>query len=221
MRTRDPIAIRFRLAGLEEQWHAVGSDRRVASYNSLPPGRYRLEVQGATSTGPWSAVRSLELTILKPWWQTSHLSCRRRLAGARHWRGRHTGCACGSVTQQFEMRLNERVTERTRIARELHDSLLQGFHGLMFRLQAVRNLLPLRPQEAAQALDDALSRGDETVEQARVAVTDLRTFGSGESDLERALREMAHDVPSMSRADAPECRVIVEGERRNMIPLGA
>jgi ligand-binding sensor domain-containing protein/signal transduction histidine kinase len=209
---------RFRLAGLEEQWHAVGSDRRVASYNSLPPGRYRLEVQGATSAGPWSAIRTLELTILKPWWQTTifRVAIAFLMLGialsAYRLRVRH-------VTRQFEMRLDERVAERTRIARELHDSLLQGFQGLMFRLQAVRNLLPLRPQEAAQALDAALSRGDETVEEARVAVTDLRTFGSGESDLETALREMAHDVALMSRADAPEYRVLVTGERRNMIPL--
>ena len=209
---------RFRLAGLEEQWHAVGSDRRVASYNSLPPGRYRLEVQGASGAGPWSAVRSLELTILEPWWHTNAFRVGVALLllgiGVSAYRLR-----VRRVTRQFEMRLNERVAERTRIARELHDSLLQGFHGLMFRLQAVRNLLPLRAQEAAQALDEAMGRGDETVEQARVAVTDLRTFGSGECDLETAVREMAHDVPSMSRSEAPEYRVLVAGERRNMIPL--
>jgi signal transduction histidine kinase len=209
---------RYRLAGLEDQWHVVGSDRRVASYNSLPPGHYQLEVQGATSTGPWSGVRSLDLTILKPWWQTTVF----RLASAflllaivwSVYRVRSR-----RVKRQFEMRLNERVTERTRIARELHDSLLQGFHGLMYRLQAVRNLLPAQPQEAAQALDDALDRGDATVEQARIAVTDLRTFGAGAPDLETALRAMALDMPMMSRADAPEYRVVVEGVRRMMIPL--
>jgi signal transduction histidine kinase len=123
------------------------------------------------------------------------------------------------VTRQFEMRLNERVAERTRIARELHDSLLQGFHGLMFRLQAVRNSLPAQPEHAARALDEALSRGDETVAQARIAVTDLRTFGAGEPDLETALRAMGHDLPLMSREDAPVSRVVVEGERRILIPL--
>ena len=209
---------RFRLAGLEQQWHSVGSDRRVASYNSLAPGNYRLEVQGAISGGPWSATRTLELTILKPWWQTFLF---RAAVGALilglAWLAYRLRVR--QVTHQFEIRLEERVAERTRIARELHDSLLQGFHGLMFRLQAVRNLLPMRPQEAAQAFDEALARGDETVEQARLAVTDLRTFAANEPDLETALRAMAHDMPMLSHADAPECRITIEGERRPMVPL--
>lgn len=209
---------RFRLAGLEDQWHVVSSDRRVASYNSLPPGTYRLELQGATSTGPWSQVRSLQLIILVPWWQTTTFRLVVALLAiglawlAYHLRARR-------VARQFEMRLNERVAERTRIARELHDSLLQGFHGLMFRLQAVRNLLPTHPQQAAKALDEVLDRGDQTVEQARVAVTDLRHLGSGEPDLESALRAMPLEVPMMSRADAPQYRVVVTGSRRTMIPL--
>jgi signal transduction histidine kinase len=123
------------------------------------------------------------------------------------------------VMRQFEIRLEERVAERTRIARELHDSLLQGFHGLMFRLQAVRNQLPARPEDAALALDQALARGDETVEQARLAVTDLRHLGAGAGDLDTALRAMADDLPQMKRADAPECCVVVEGAARTLIPL--
>ena len=51
------------------------------------------------------------------------------------------------------------MNERTRIARELHDTLLQTFHGLLFRFQAVRNMLPRRPEEAIQALDTALEQG--------------------------------------------------------------
>ncbi len=209
---------RFRLAGLEEQWHSVGADRRIASYNSLPPGSYRLEVQGATSGGPWSDARTLDLTILEPWWQTSlfRASVGVLVLGLA-WLAYRVRVR--QVMHQFEIRLDERVAERTRIARELHDSLLQGFHGLMFRLQAVRNLLPMRPQDAARALDEALTRGDVTVEQARAAVTDLRTFGSGEPDLQAALHAMADDTPMLSQADAPEYRITVEGVPRPMIPL--
>jgi len=209
---------RFRLIGLEERWHAAGSDRRVAAYNSLPPGKYRFEVQAAASGGPWSATKALEFTILKPWWLTTGF---RIIAGsivfALAWIGwrlrvRH-------VTHEFELRLDERVAERTRIARELHDSLLQGFHGLMFRLQAVRHLLPGRPLEAADSLDEALSRGDETVEQARVAVTDLRSFASGETDLEVALREMVQRLPVPTAAAAPDYRITIAGRPRPLVPL--
>ncbi len=209
---------RFRLAGLENQWNVVGSDRRVASYNSLPPGQYQLEVQGATSAGPWSPIRGLDITILKPWWQTTAFrAAAALLLFGLAWLVHRLRAR--RVKRQFEMRLNERVAERTRIARELHDSLLQGFHGLMYRLQAVRHLLPARPEQAAQALDEALGRGDQTVEQARVAVTDLRTFGAGEPDLESALRAMAQDISTTARADAPEFHLLVEGRSRILIPL--
>lgn len=209
---------RFRLTGLEEQWHSAGSNRRVASFNSLTPGDYRLEVQAAAGGSPWSTPKTLEFTILKPWWLTTEF---RVTAGivflglawlAYRARVRHTA-------RRFDMRLEERVAERTRIARDLHDSLLQGFHGLMFRLQAVRNLLPARPIEAARSLDDVLSHGDETVEEARIAVTGLRSSASAETDLESALRVMVRAIPLPGNATAPDFRIVVEGEPRRMIPL--
>lgn len=67
-----------------------------------------------------------------------------------------------------------RAEERARIARELHDSLFQGLHGLMFRLQAVRQLLPERPLDAIAMLDAALERGDQAILEGRMAVRDLR-----------------------------------------------
>ncbi len=66
------------------------------------------------------------------------------------------------------------LAERTRIARELHDSLLQGFQGLMFRLQAVRILLLARPAESVQALDTAPDGGDKAILEVRDAASDLR-----------------------------------------------
>lgn len=207
---------RFRLTGLEDQWRAVGSDQRVASFNSLAPGDYRLEVQAAVGSGPWSATKVLAFKILKPWWQTTEfrVAIGTVLLGLV---GLVYRMRARQAARRFELRLEERVAERTRIARELHDSLLQGFHGLMFRLQAVRNLLPARPAEAARALDDALARGDETVEQARLAVTDLRAFASGDTDIESALRAMARAIPVPDAA--PEFRFVTEGEPRNMGPL--
>ena len=63
------------------------------------------------------------------------------------------------------MTLEARVGERTRIARDLHDTLLQSFHGLMFRFQAARNMLPNRPEEATQALDNALTRAEQALDE--------------------------------------------------------
>ncbi|MGH9160997.1 MAG: histidine kinase [Vicinamibacteraceae bacterium] len=62
----------------------------------------------------------------------------------------------------FNLRLDERVNERTRIARELHDTLLQSFQGLMLRFQSARDLLPAHPEKAVEALDKALERADQS-----------------------------------------------------------
>ena len=79
------------------------------------------------------------------------------------------------------MRLEERVEERTRIARELHDTLLQSFQGLMFSFQAARNLLPGRTEEAIRTLDGAIREGDEAIAEGRDAIQDLRAEpGAGE-----------------------------------------
>ena len=66
-----------------------------------------------------------------------------------------------------------RLEERTRIACELHDSLLQALQGLIFRLQAVRLLLPERPCEAAKVLDGALEAADQAIGAGRDAVQNL------------------------------------------------
>jgi signal transduction histidine kinase len=119
------------------------------------------------------------------------------------------------VTKQFEALLLERVRERNRIARELHDSMLQGFQSLIFRLQAVRNMLPERPQDAALALELELDRGDEAITDARAVVQDLRELTLPGGDLELALRSLSDELASPQMS----FHVIVSGEPRTLSPL--
>jgi signal transduction histidine kinase len=81
------------------------------------------------------------------------------------------------LRRALEERFSARTEERERIARELHDSLFQGLQGLMFRLQAVRQLLPGQPLEAIAMLEAALERGDQAIIEGRMAVRDLRETG--------------------------------------------
>jgi ligand-binding sensor domain-containing protein/signal transduction histidine kinase len=206
---------RYRLDGLDKGWHEVGSDQRLASYTTLPPGDYGFQVQGATLRGPWSEPGKLvRITILPPWWATWWFRI-----GA----GVATLLALWSiyrsqlrrVAREFEIRLNERVRERTRIARELHDSLLQGFQGLMFRLQAVRDLLPDRPSDAAAALETALERGDSTITDAREAVQDLRSSSPVGADFKHALEALWEEL----KAPHTAFRLVVVGHSRELSPL--
>ena len=117
----------------------------------------------------------------------------------------------------FEIRLEERTAERTRIARELHDSLLQGFQGLMFRLQAVRRMLPGRPEEAERALDVALDKGDQAIADGRDAVQDLRSSALVEADFVNVIGTMGQEIVGSTESDsAPSFRVIVEGKEREL-----
>ena len=87
------------------------------------------------------------------------------------------------LAHEFNVRLEERLTERTRIARELHDTLLQGFQGLMLRLQVVDYLLP--EGEAKNQLEQTLQRADQAIAEGRTAVYDLRSSTTTTNDRPR------------------------------------
>ncbi len=210
---------RYKLEGLDEGWHDVGSDQRFASYTTLPSGAYRFRLQAATGRGPWSEPgRAVSITIEPPWWGT--WSFRTLLSvvailvvlATYFFRVRQ-------IARQFEIRLDERLSERTRIARELHDSLLQGFQGLMFRLQGVRDLLPQRADDAARALETALDRGDKAIAEGRAAVQDLRTSALVASDLADSLMALAEELGPRGSGRSPPYHVLVVGKPRRLAPL--
>jgi signal transduction histidine kinase len=118
------------------------------------------------------------------------------------------------IAREFNMRLDERVAERTRLARDLHDTLLQGFQGLMLRLQAVDELLP--QGEAKDELEQALDRGDQVVSESRKAVHDLRLSTVITNDLARAVKALGDELSSESSATFG---LLVEGEIRELHPI--
>jgi ligand-binding sensor domain-containing protein/signal transduction histidine kinase len=208
---------RYKLEGLDRSWHEVGSGPRIASYTTLPAGVYRFRVQAATGHGRWSEPgRTVDVTIQPAWWNT--------------WWFRGLGAMLliavaaalyllrvRQISRQFAIRLEERVSERTRIARELHDFLLQGFQGLMFRLQAVRELLPERPGAAAESLDAALQMSDEAIGEGRDAVQNLRSTTFEDGDLTRVLGALGAELAGgMEPTATPEYRVVVEGKPREL-----
>jgi signal transduction histidine kinase len=122
------------------------------------------------------------------------------------------------LRESLEQRLEDRIKERTRIARELHDSVLQGVQGMMFRLEAVRRLLPNSPEEAAGHLDVAIDRGLAAINEGRQAVGELRAAGPASCDLPQALAELGSEfepdnqLTGNYRRAAPDFRVLVQGQ---------
>ena len=125
------------------------------------------------------------------------------------------------LQHEFNMRLEGRVEERTRIARELHDTLLQSVQGLMFSFQAARNLLPERTEEAIRTLDEAIREGDEAIAEGRDAIQGLRADPALESDLEHLLTAAGKELARSSSAEGepPAFQVTVEGARQPLSPL--
>jgi signal transduction histidine kinase len=124
------------------------------------------------------------------------------------------------IDRQFNTRLDERVNERTRIARDLHVTLLQSFHGLMFRFQAARNMVPRRPEEAVQALDEALERTEQAIAEGRDAIQGLRSSTAVTNELAQAVRALGGEMAPQDSASSPaRFHVVVVGPPPDLHPI--
>jgi len=215
----EKVHFRFKLEGQDRDWREVVNDRQV-EYTNLGPGSYRFRVTACNNSGVWNeAATFLDFSVAPAYYQTTwfRLSCVAvflALLWALYQLRLH------QVARQFNMRLEERVNERTRIARELHDTLLQNLHGLLFRFQAARNMLPRRTEEAMEALDGAILRTEQAIAESRDTIKDLRAERVTPTDLAELLTQTGRELETVADANGnpPIFRVIVEGERQALSP---
>jgi signal transduction histidine kinase len=122
-----------------------------------------------------------------------------------------------------ELRLEARVAERTRIARDLHDTLLQSFHGVLLRFQAATIVLQDRPMDAKQQLEHAIDEAAQAITEGRNAVQNLRSATAAADDLAVAIgtlgRELAATQATDRTATPPVIDVSVEGTPRDLHPI--
>jgi signal transduction histidine kinase len=126
-----------------------------------------------------------------------------------------------AVTRRIvELRLEERVCERTRLARDLHDTLLQSLHGVMFEFQAARNMFPKRPEEALQALDNALMGTEQAITESQDAIENLRSTSMTENGLAQLIKATGENLAAARSGDndSPTFGLTVEGQPRALTP---
>jgi signal transduction histidine kinase len=172
-----------------------------AVYTNLSPGPYRFRVVASNSDGVWNdSETALAFTIAPAWWETRWFQAAITLGlTAVVWSAYRIRVR--QVARQLNVRFEERLAERTRIARDLHDTLLQSFHGAVFRFQAAINLLPDRPADAKQGLEQAMDRAVQAVTEGRDAVQNLRSTTSDTPDLAEAISTLGEELAAAGADD--------------------
>jgi signal transduction histidine kinase len=124
------------------------------------------------------------------------------------------------VLREEAARTSGRLEERERIARDLHDTLLQSFQGLMLQFQAATKLLPERPEEAKRSFENTMDQADEAITEGRDAVQGLRSSTVETNDLALALNTLGEELAdNESNPNSAEFHVAVQGTPRNLHPI--
>lgn len=213
----EKVHFKYQLEGQDLDWREV-INKREAQYSNLAPGNYRFRVRASNNSGLWNEQgASLEFSIEPAYWQTNWfralcvmvfaatvlLIYRRRLR---------------QVTREFELGLEARVGERTRIARELHDTLLQSFQGLLLRFQTVANRLQRGPER--HMLENAIEEGSFAIAGGREAIQELRASSVVAGDLEMAVNSLGQQLAVQgAEGGAPAFEVNVQGTPQPLQPI--
>ena len=215
----EKMHFRFQLAGQDKDWREA-VNRRRAEYSNLPPDRYRFRVMACNNSGVWNEEgASLDFAIAPAYYQTTwfRLSCVAAflaLLWALH------QLRLRQVARQFHMRMEERVSERTRIARDLHDTLLQSFQGVLMKFHAVTYMIVDRPAEAHKTLETVIEQARQAITEGRDAVQGLRSSTVISNDLARAISALGDELAGdQTGQNCPDFRVRVEGTSRDLAPL--
>jgi signal transduction histidine kinase/ligand-binding sensor domain-containing protein len=207
------VRFRYKLDSYETAWQEAGT-RRSAFYTNLRPGTYKFHVIACNNDGVWNeSGAALNFVIAPAFYQTVWFQVFLGLIGIGLIFIFHL-FRLQRATAQVQARLEERLEERGRIARELHDTLIQSVDGLMLYLQAAIDE-PDR-EHSHQMLEKALDRADEALAEGRERVHTLRAEATTAHDLLQALSSYGEE---RAEDHAIEFSVTLVGNPRPLDPL--
>ena len=171
------VHYKYRLSGFDRQWIDAGA-RRVAYYTNIPPGTYRFDVLAANNDGVWSTTPASFSFQLQPYFTQTYwfyLICAVLILLLvwlmYRWR-----------VHQVESRFRAVLAERTRIAREIHDTLAQGFVGISVQLELAAQMLSTSPQAVREQLNQTRKLVRDSLSEARSSIWNLRSNEPGNAD---------------------------------------
>ena len=213
------VRYRYKLEGFDRDWSGPVTTRE-AVFTNIKPGSYQFRVIACNGDDVWNENgASLPLTIVPEFYETKWFYLLiAAVAGCLAWLvyQRHVQ----QVMARLDLQYKERLAERTRIARELHDTLLQSFQGLMLHFQRARNLLPANPDQAIQRLDSALEGAEQAIVEGRNAIHDIRSSVLVNDDLAQAMTALGEELSSSSGSENfTSLNVVVEGAAKPLDPV--
>ena len=210
------VNFRYQFEGRETEWHDAGT-RRQAYFTGLPPGAYRFRVIASNNDGVWNQVGATwSFRVVPAFYQTVWFLalCLLTGGGLIWWaattvvRRRHR-LATVLLKSQFDGAL----AERSRIAQDLHDTLLQGFAGVAMQLKRARVALPEQPDVADETLAVVERLTAEALRETRESVWDM-----GVTELDKV--DLAEALEARARAAATGTNLVItlttQGERRRL-----
>jgi signal transduction histidine kinase/ligand-binding sensor domain-containing protein len=208
------VRFRYKLEGYDKNWSEPVSVRE-ATYTNLPPGDYQFRVIACNNDGVWNENGAhLAFTIPPAFTQSIGFKAICLLVfvallySAYRLRVRQ-------VTRQLHGRMYERLAERERIARDLHDTFFQGIQGLLLRFHTATSQLP-KGEPARQVFEATLKQSDQVMLEGRELVLDLRATAAEQNDLPSALSDFGEE---MRKGDSCGFHVVVNGAVRSLHPV--
>jgi signal transduction histidine kinase/ligand-binding sensor domain-containing protein len=206
------VLFRYKLDGFDREWQDAGT-RRQASYTNLKPGRYRFHVVACNDSGVWNEQgASLGFSVDPAWYQTGWFRLATvvliliLLAGAYQIRAR-------VIADRVELRVHERMSERMRISRELHDTLLQGLQGMVLRFS---NLSMRVSADVQEEMERSLDQAESLLISGRERIKEMRGSLPEGGDLTSDIQVFVTNLFASQR-----CAAIVEvhGEPYQLNPI--
>jgi len=207
------VRFRYKLDGFDRGWNEP-SAAREAVYTNLGPGPYTFHVMASNSDGLWNGPEAtIDFRVEAAFWQTGSFfllclfSVALLITAIYRVRKRQ-------IASRLNLRFEERLAERTRVARELHDTLLQGFLSASMQLHVAVDQMPAE-SAATPALNRVLDLMGQVVTEGRNTLRGLRSPQNEQSDLEEAFSRIGQEQPGEKQI---QFRVTAEGPRRPLPP---
>jgi signal transduction histidine kinase/ligand-binding sensor domain-containing protein len=183
----EKVSFQYKLEGFDKSWTDAGS-RREAFFTNLPPGNFRFIVRARNADGIWSAQDAsfpfeVEPKLYQRVWFFPGLVSVLGLLTVAMYRAR---------VHRLQKTFNLVLSERSRIARELHDTLLQGLSGITMQLQALWTCLPRSKEKTILA--EIIADAGKASQEARRSLWGLRTFGSDSLSFDEKLAKIARQA---------------------------